>query len=107
MDYKRVCVGLAVVFVRSNSAASEGTRKVLEIERVALFEMALVMCFWSTVEPFFFEIYLLLAKIKPKMQITNLSAVLAMQNMCWVLEIRASIENLRKDTCFYWLSLQT
>ena len=54
MDYKRVCVGLAVVFVRSNSAASEGTRKVLEIERVALFEMALVMCFWSTVEPFFF-----------------------------------------------------
>ena len=67
MDYKRVCVGLAVVFVRSNSAASEGTRKVLEIERVALFEMALVMCFWSTVEPFFFEICCW-QKIKPNTQ---------------------------------------
>jgi len=64
MDYKRVCVGLAVVFVRSNSAASEGTRKVLEIERVALFEMALVMCFGQLLNLFFFEICCW-QKIKP------------------------------------------
>jgi hypothetical protein len=44
-------------FCQIEQRCVEGTRKVLEIERVALFEMALVMCFWSTVEPFFFEIF--------------------------------------------------
>ena len=69
MDYKRVCVGLAVVFVRSNSAASEGTRKVLEIERVALFEMALVMCFGQLLNLFFLEILAVAGnKIKPNTQ---------------------------------------